>query len=230
MVYIYSSIEKDLPLRNLWCLINMYVRFTCAHNAGPFNNCLAHNQLHTRAVHKLLRQCKLKGTWKRYKLDFTWMDSSTLFLSTCTISITWLHSTDCWEQKKSIIWRYADVANVTSAGYNGVIVIVTVSLFLYVHTIQLNVLHIKLNPLINNISSVNILCADVTEMLFGRTIPLKVWRAQHCSEQCWRQISLIMVCLQVNLSLVGPRNFWKNVCAIDRLMLGKHCFHSVCFQ
>ena len=123
MVYIYSSIEKDLPLRNLWCLINMYVRFTCAHNAGPFNNCLAHNQLHTRAVHKLLRQCKLKGTWKRYKLDFTWMDSSTLFLSTWTISITWLHSTDCWEHKKSITWRYAehsDVANVTSAGYNGV--------------------------------------------------------------------------------------------------------------
>ena len=114
MVYIYSSIEKDLPLRNLWCLINMYVRFTCAHNAGPFNNCLAHNQLHTRAVHKLLRQCKLKGTWKRYKLDFTWMDSSTLFLSTCTISITWLHSTDCWEQKKSIIWRYADVTFATS--------------------------------------------------------------------------------------------------------------------
>jgi len=27
--------------------------------------------VYTRAVHKLLRQSKLKGTWKSYKLDIT---------------------------------------------------------------------------------------------------------------------------------------------------------------
>ena len=66
----------------------------------------------TRVVHKLLRQ-----------RNFTWMDTSTLFLSTCKLSITWLHSADRREHKKSITWRYAehsDVANVTSADYNGV--------------------------------------------------------------------------------------------------------------
>jgi len=42
---------------------------------------------YTRAVHKLLRQHKLKGPWKRYKLDFIWLDISTLFLSTYKISI-----------------------------------------------------------------------------------------------------------------------------------------------
>ena len=38
---------------------------------------------YTRAVHKLLRQSKLKG----YKLDITWLDTSTLYLSTYKISI-----------------------------------------------------------------------------------------------------------------------------------------------
>ena len=42
---------------------------------------------HTRAVHKLLRQRKLKGTWERYKLDFRWLDTTTLFLSTCKIRL-----------------------------------------------------------------------------------------------------------------------------------------------
>ena len=43
-----------------------------------------------------------------------------------------------------ITWRYAehsDVANVTSAGYNGVNANVTASLLLTVHTMQLNGLH-----------------------------------------------------------------------------------------
>jgi len=90
-----------------------------------------------RAVHKLLRQRKLKETRKRYKLDFTWLDTTTLFLSTCKISIIWLHSADSREHKKNITWRYAehsDVANVTLAGYNGV-VIVAASLLHNVHTI-----------------------------------------------------------------------------------------------
>ena len=35
--------------------------------------------------------------------------------------------------------------------------------------------------------------------------------------------------LQSSLSLVGPRNHLKPVCAIDRPMLWKHCYHFVCF-
>jgi len=65
-------------------------------------------RLFTRVVHKLLRQRKLKGTWKIYKLDFTWLDTTTLFLSTCKISIIWLHSTDRRTHKKCITWRYAE--------------------------------------------------------------------------------------------------------------------------
>ena len=61
---------------------------------------------YTRAVHKLLRHCKLKGTWKRYKHDFIWLDTSTLFLSTCKLPIIWLHSATRREHKKSITWRY----------------------------------------------------------------------------------------------------------------------------
>jgi len=76
---------------------------------------------HTRAVHKLLRQLKLKATWKGYRLDFTILDKSTFFLSICKISIKWLHLANHIGHKKSITWRYAehsDVANVTSAAYN----------------------------------------------------------------------------------------------------------------
>jgi len=56
-------------------------------------------------------------------------------------------------------WWYveqSDVANVTSAGYNGINAIVTVSLLPNIHTFQSNALHMTLNPLILYICSVNI--------------------------------------------------------------------------
>jgi len=181
-----DSLVVHLCLFLFWKLINYLV------------NCYSY----TRAVHKLLRQRKLKGTWKRYKLDFTWLETSTLFFSTCKISIIWLRSTDRREHKKSITWRYAehsDVANVTSAGYNGVNAIVTASLLPNIHTIQFNALHMTLNPLILYICSVNIWSADATEMLFQSTIPLTV-----CQAPCYSEfntfnvkLSVITVCLTV---------------------------------
>ena len=33
-----------------------------------------------------MRQSKLQGTWKSYTLDITWLDTSTLFLSSCKIA------------------------------------------------------------------------------------------------------------------------------------------------
>ena len=57
-----------------------------------------------------------------------------------------------------------DIANVTSADYNGVNAIVTVSLLPNVHTIQSNALHMTLNPLILYICSVNTRSADATAM------------------------------------------------------------------
>ena len=36
----------------------------------------SNTKLGTRAVHKLLRQRKFKGTWERYKLDFRWLDTT----------------------------------------------------------------------------------------------------------------------------------------------------------
>ena len=92
---------------------------------------------------------------------FTWLDTSALFLSTCKLSIIWLHLANRRGHKKSITWRYAehsDVTNVTSAGYNDVNAIVSASLFLSDHTMQSNALHMTLNPLIKYICLVNILC------------------------------------------------------------------------
>ena len=111
---------------------------------------------------------------QRYKLDFTRLDKSTLFLSTCKLSIKQLHSANRRERKKSITWRYAehsDVANVTSVDCNGVYMIASVSVLLNVHTMLSNALYTTLNPHIIYICSVNILCVDATEMLFGSTIP-----------------------------------------------------------
>ena len=156
----------------------------------------------TRAFHKLLRQRKLKGTWKRYKIDFIWLE--TLFLSTCKLSSIWLHSANRREHKKSITWRYAehsDVANVTSAGYNGVNAIVTASLLPNIHTIQSNALHMTLNPLILYICSIKIWSTDATVMLFCSTIPLTVCRAPCCSEFNTFNVKLSVstVCLTVIL-------------------------------
>ena len=44
-----------------------HVNHICHTLANQLSNCSAY----MRAVHKLLRQRKLKGTCKRYKLDFT---------------------------------------------------------------------------------------------------------------------------------------------------------------
>ena len=93
----------------------------------------------------------------------TKQDTSTLFLSTCKISFIWLHLAKRRGHKKSITWRYeehSDVANVTSAVYNGVNVIVTA-----LH------LHMMLNPLILYICTVNIWSVDVTAILFRSAIP-----------------------------------------------------------
>ena len=147
-----------------------------------------------------MRQRKLKGTWKRYKLDFIWLDTTTLFHFTCKIASIWLHSTDRSGHKKSITWMYAehsDVANVTSAEYNGVYAIVTASLLLNVNAMQSNALHKTLNPLILYICSVNIVCADATALLFRSSIPLTVWRAPSCCEfnTFNVKLSVITVCL-----------------------------------
>ena len=142
-----------------------------------------------------MRQHKLKGTWKKYKLDFTWLDTSTLFLSTCKISIIWLHSADLREHTKSITWRYeehSDVENVTSAGYNGVNAIVTVSLLPNIHTIQSNALHMTLNPLILYICTVYIWSADATAILFHSAIFLTVWPAPRCIE--FNTFDVTLVC------------------------------------
>ena len=96
--------------------------------------------------------------WDRVNTN---LDTSTFFLFTCKWSIIWLHSAYRREHKKSITWRYGehfDVANVTSAGYNGVNAIVTASILLNVHTIQTTALHMTLNPLILHICSDNIRC------------------------------------------------------------------------
>ena len=103
------------------------------------------------------------------KLDFTWLETSTSFFSTCKLSIIWLHLANHRGHKKSITWRYtehSDVANVTSAGYNGINAIVPDSLHLNLHTIQSNALHMTLNPHIIYICSVDFLCVDATEILF----------------------------------------------------------------
>ena len=154
---------------------------------------------YTRAVHKLLRQHKLKGTWKRCKLDFTWLDTSSLFHFTCKWSIIWLHSANRREHKKNITWGYAEhsnVANITSAGYNGVNAIVTASLLLNVHTIQSTALHMTLNPLILYIYSVNIRCYCNA---VSQCNTLTVWRAPCRSEFNTLNIklSVITVCLTV---------------------------------
>ena len=107
------------------------------------------------------------------------MDTSALCHCTCKISIIYLYSADRRKHETNITWRYAehsDVANVTSAGSSGGNVIVAASLLLNVHTMQSNALHTTLNPLILYISSVNIVCADATAMMFGSTIPLTSWQ------------------------------------------------------
>ena len=171
---------------------------------------------YTRVVHKLLRQRKLKETWKRYKLEFTWLDTSTLFLSTCKISIMWLHSTDRREHKKSITLRYtehSDVANITSAGYNGFDAIVTASLLPNIHTIQ--AMHF--------IWRWTYLCC------FAVQYPSVCW-APCCSEfnTINIKLSVITVCLKF-LNLVGPRTLLKTVRVIDRRRLWKHWYHSLSF-
>jgi len=90
------------------------------------------------------------------------------------MSSIWLHSAYRSRHNKSITCRYAEhseVANVTSAGYNGVNAIVIASLLLIVHTMQSNALQMTLNPLIKYICSVNILCTDATVMQFTVQYP-----------------------------------------------------------
>ena len=99
--------------------------------------------------------------------------------------------------------EHSDVANVTSAGYNGINAIVTASILLNVHTIQSNKLHMMLNPLIIYICTVNILYADANAMLFRSAIPFTVWRAPCCSEfnTFDVKLSVIMVCLPAMFEL-----------------------------
>jgi len=89
----------------------------------------------------------------------------------------------------------------------------------------------KLNPLILYICSVNILCVDATSMPFRSAKPLTVWRVPCCSEFITFDVGLfvIKVCPSVIFSKVGQSNLLKTVCAIDRLKLCKHCYHSVYF-
>ena len=96
----------------------------------------------------------------------------------------------------------------------------------------LNRLHfIFLNPLILYICSVNIWSVDATAMLFHSAIPLTVWRVPCCSEfnTFDVKLSVITVCPPFNFELSMPRNLLKTFCAIDRLRLWKHCYHSVSF-
>ena len=73
--------------------------------------------------------------------------------------------------------------------------------------------------------------SDATAMLFHSVIPLTVWRAPCCSEFNTFNVNLsvITVCLPVVFELSWLRNLLKTVCAIDRLRLWKHCYHSVSF-
>ena len=120
--------------------------------------------------------------------------------------------------------------NVTAVDYNGVNAIVTASLLLNVHTMQSNALHIS-KPTFIYICSVNVFCADATAMLFHSAIPLTVWRVPCCSEfnTFDVKLSVITVCPPFNFELSMPRNLLKTFCAIDRLRLWKHCYHSVSF-
>ena len=68
---------------------------------------------------------------------------------------------------------------------------------------QLNAMHMTLNPLILYICSDNILCADATVMLFRSAIPLT-----DCRGPCYSEfntfdvkLSVIMLCLTVNFEL-----------------------------
>jgi len=74
--------------------------------------------------------------------------------------------------------------------------------------------------------------SDATAMLlFHSAIPLTVCRAPCCSEFNTFNVNLsvITVCLPVVFELSWPRNLLKIVCAIDRLMPLKHCYHYVSF-
>ena len=77
-------LSRSLLLSILWW--NTYTVSIYMYEWHTLCRVLVH-MLNTRAVHKLLRQCKLKGTWKSYELDFTWLDTSTLLLSICKISM-----------------------------------------------------------------------------------------------------------------------------------------------
>ena len=68
-------------------------------------------------------------------------------------------------------------------------------------------------------------------MLFRSAIPLTVSRVYCCSEfnTFNVKLSVITVCLTVIFNIVGPRNHLKTVCAIHRLRVCKHCYHSMYF-
>ena len=63
----------------MFSIVIISIISVCKHGEDVINTI---RYVYTRVVHKLLRQSKLKGTWKSYKLDITWLDTSTLFLST----------------------------------------------------------------------------------------------------------------------------------------------------
>ena len=124
------------------------------------------------------------------------------------MSIIWLHSAYRSWHKKSITCRYAEhseVANVTSAGYNGVNAIVIASLLLNVHIMQSNALQMTLNPLIKYICSVNILCTDATVMQFTVQYPSQS-APRYCEFNKFDvTLSVITVCLLVFFKLSGTK-------------------------
>ena len=143
-----------------------------------------------------MRQSNLKRTWKRYKHDWT-----SLFLYTCKISSIWLHSADRREHTQSITWNYSKQQTLRQqfqCRYNVVNAIVTSSLLLNVHTMQSYTLHMKLNPLITYICSVNILCTDATAMLFRSTVNTR--------PVCERHVFVNLTHSTSNFSWL--RNFW----------------------
>ena len=178
-----------------------------------------------------MRQSKLQGTRKSYKLDITWLDTSTIFLSTCNIAIIWLPSADSRGHKKSITWRYAehsDVANVTSAGYNGVNTILKASLLLNVHTMpskhfiwcwtHLSYTYVQL------ISEVQMLLQGCFKVQYPSQSGEHHVIAN--STHSTSNFPWLRYVFQPCLSSAAPRTL-LNACAIDRLMLWKHCYHSV---